>query len=324
MLRVYFIFLMFINLPCNGFIRLPSQQLSLSFRNLHICRDVVDGSTLENLEYEVEYYDEPNYNNDKYKGYKEIPLEEGSLSNFKNSGQVVNNKEIIVDLSNNQPFHQKGLSGMGIGIDLGTTNSAVAAIIQGKPVLLADPKTGARTIPSVVAYGPSDEILVGVKATEKFYDKEWKVFQSVKRVIGKTISETVMEGEDLSFYHVVDKEDRLKYMEEKGQLDELSRQLQPVLMRTMDASKFITPEDVSSQVLKRLKATAEEKLGLTVTRAVVTVPADFNQEQREATERAGLLAGFEKIKLLKVARYFLFVMFALFNIFTLLFTNLIN
>jgi molecular chaperone DnaK len=150
------------------------------------------------------------------------------------------------------------------GIDLGTTNSLIGVYDSGFPTLLADSE-GKRFIPSVVHYGEQGKILVGHEARRMEALHPDRTVASVKRLIGRRFGE---EGTE----HLAGS---------KGS---------PVTLRIGDRS--ITPEEVSSEILRRLKSIAEERLGTEITRAVITVPAYFNDTQRAATRRAGELAGF--------------------------------
>jgi molecular chaperone DnaK len=177
------------------------------------------------------------------------------------------------------------LEGKSVGIDLGTSNSAVAAIIDGKPAIIPN-SLGKRTTPSVVALVPREggseedfDIIVGEAALAM--DGQKNVFSSVKRVIGRSFDEArkIATG---SLHRAL--------------FDEFGEDLQlraPILKGT------VKPEEVSSHVVKQLISDAERHLGEKVTRAVITVPAYFTDKQREATEAAGMLAGLEKVKLLR-------------------------
>jgi len=156
---------------------------------------------------------------------------------------------------------------MIVGIDLGTTNSLIGAMDAGFPILLAD-GDGERLTPSVVHFPASGEPLVGRTATRaRVVDPEHTVY-SIKRFIGRRVGE---EADDVSY----------KLSGEKGA---------PVRVRMRD--RDYTPEEISALVLKKLRADAERALDTEITRAVITVPAYFNDAQRNATKAAGELAGF--------------------------------
>ncbi|MEO8206731.1 MAG: Hsp70 family protein, partial [Chthoniobacterales bacterium] len=162
---------------------------------------------------------------------------------------------------------------MIVGIDLGTTNSLVGAIDAGFPVLLAD-EDGERLTPSIVHFRADGEPIVGCKALRLRGIAPESTIASAKRLIG-------IRGETCK--------ENPPYLLEK----ETGR---PVRVKIGD--KFYLPEEVSSWVLRKLKADAEQALGVTVDRAVITVPAYFNNAQREATKRAGELAGLKVERIL--------------------------
>jgi molecular chaperone DnaK len=150
------------------------------------------------------------------------------------------------------------------GIDLGTTNSLIGVYESGFPTLLADAE-GNRLTPSVVHYGTEGEILVGREATRMQSLHPERTISSVKRLIGRRFGDEGTEG----------------IVGSKGSAVTI-----PI------HGKNLTPEEVSSEILKKLKVIAEQRLGTEVTRAVITVPAYFNDAQRAATRSAGELAGF--------------------------------
>jgi molecular chaperone DnaK len=162
-----------------------------------------------------------------------------------------------------------------IGIDLGTTNSLVAVLEEDGPRVLPDPATGARLLPSAVAFLPGGEVVVGQRARELAAERPLDTILSVKRFMG------------LGFEHVTD-EDRRRYRFAAAGSG-------PV--RFAVAGREVTPPEVSAHVLRELKRWAEAALGSTVSRAVVTVPAYFNDSQRQATKDAGRLAGLEVLRL---------------------------
>jgi len=172
------------------------------------------------------------------------------------------------------------LGGRSVGIDLGTTNSAVAAVVDGRPKILVN-IAGESTTPSVVAF-TGDKILVGAEAVEQANQNPANTFSSVKRVIGRKHKEAGKAVADPSLLsRLVDGPD--------GQ----------VALKCKELARDLLPQEVSTHVIRRLLDDAERELGEKVTRAVITVPAYFNDAQREATEAAGLLAGLEKVKLLR-------------------------
>jgi molecular chaperone DnaK len=156
---------------------------------------------------------------------------------------------------------------MIVGIDLGTTNSLIGAMDSGFPVLFADP-LGRRLTPSVVYFPEEGEPLVGHEASR--YGE--KAISSVKRLMGRRVGES---GIDRNIS---------------------GKQGEPVRLRA--GQRTVSPEEVSALILKKLKTDAERELGCTVDRAVITVPAYFNDAQRAATKRAGESAGFSVERLL--------------------------
>lgn len=159
-----------------------------------------------------------------------------------------------------------------IGIDLGTTNSAVAYMVAGKPEVIANAE-GNRTTPSVVAINKSGERLVGQVAQRQRVTNAKNTIYGVKRLIGRKFSDDeVQKDHDIMPYEIVKKGDG-------------------VAVKLGD--KDYSPEEVSAMILSKLKADAEAFLGEKVTEAVITVPAYFNDAQRQATKDAGKIAGLE-------------------------------
>tara|TARA_B100001248_G_scaffold245670_1_gene215695 strand:+ start:163 stop:2082 length:1920 start_codon:yes stop_codon:yes gene_type:complete len=157
-----------------------------------------------------------------------------------------------------------------IGIDLGTTNSVVAVMENGEPKILTN-EEGARTTPSVVAFSKDGSRLVGQVAKRQAVTNPEKTIYSAKRFIGRNFSEVKEEAKRIP-YKLVDKGG------------------QPAF--DIDGEVY-TPEQISAQVLQKLKKTAEDYLGQEVKEAVITVPAYFNDAQRQATKDAGKIAGLE-------------------------------
>lgn len=159
-----------------------------------------------------------------------------------------------------------------IGIDLGTTNSAMAYMIAGKPEVIANAE-GNRTTPSVVAIGKGNQRLVGQVAQRQRVTNATNTIYGVKRLIGRKFdSEEVQRDLDIMPYKIVRAGDGVK-----------------VAM----GDKEYSPEEVSAMILSKLKADAEAFLGESVTEAVITVPAYFDDSQRQATKDAGKIAGLE-------------------------------
>jgi molecular chaperone DnaK len=158
-----------------------------------------------------------------------------------------------------------------IGIDLGTTNSVVAVMEGGDPTVIANAE-GGRTTPSVVAFNKNQERLVGQTAKRQAVTNPDNTIYSVKRLIGHKYDEVSKEREMLS-YEIV-----------KGANNDARVKI-PV------TNKNYTPQEISAMILQKLKTDAEAYLGETVTEAVITVPAYFNDSQRQATKDAGKIAG---------------------------------
>src|SRR5574339_136128 len=160
-----------------------------------------------------------------------------------------------------------------IGIDLGTTNSCVAIMEGGKPKVIENSE-GARTTPSIVAYTDSEEILVGAPAKRQAVTNAKNTLFAVKRLIGRRFEEgEVQKDINLMPYKIVKADNGDAWVEVRG--------------------KKIAPPAVSAEVLRKMKKTAEDYLGEEVTEAVITVPAYFNDSQRQATKDAGRIAGLE-------------------------------
>ncbi len=158
-----------------------------------------------------------------------------------------------------------------IGIDLGTTNSCVAVMEGGEPVVIQNAE-GQRTTPSVVATTKNDERIVGQLAKRQAVTNPENTIYSIKRFMGRRLEELDSEKERIPF-PVLKSENNLAAVKMSG--------------------KVFTPPEISAMVLQNLKKTAEEHLGQTVTEAVITVPAYFNDSQRQATKDAGRIAGLE-------------------------------
>jgi len=160
-----------------------------------------------------------------------------------------------------------------IGIDLGTTNSCVAVMEAGKPRVLEN-KEGDRTTPSIVAYTDDSEIVVGQPAKRQAVTNPTNTLYAIKRLIGRKFSEDVVQRDiDLMPYKIVKAKNGDAWVEVKG--------------------KQMAPPEVSARVLMKMKADAEAYLGEEVTEAVITVPAYFNDSQRQATKDAGKIAGLD-------------------------------
>jgi len=166
--------------------------------------------------------------------------------------------------------------GKVIGIDLGTTNSAMAVLEGGEPTIIINAE-GERTTPSVVAFRKDGERIVGKPAKNQAVTNPENTITSIKRFVGRKFEETESERKTIS-YEVVKGKDGRSSVEIEG--------------------KDYTPEEISAMVLGKLKADAEKYLGETVTQAVITVPAYFNDMQRQATKDAGKIAGLEVLRII--------------------------
>ncbi len=162
-----------------------------------------------------------------------------------------------------------------VGIDLGTTNSLVAVLGDEGPRILTEPDTGARLLPSAVAFLPGDEVRVGEAARALAAERPFDTILSVKRFMG------------LGLEHVTD-DDRRRYRFAPGS---------PGVARFLAGGRALTAPEVSAHLLRELRRWAGAALGGTVTKAVITVPAYFNDSQRQATKDAGRLAGLEVLRL---------------------------
>ena len=160
-----------------------------------------------------------------------------------------------------------------IGIDLGTTNSCVSVMEGGKPKVIENSE-GARTTPSVVAYAEDGEILCGAPAKRQAVTNAKNTLFAIKRLIGRRFEEKEVQKDiDMMPYTIAKADNGDAWVEVRG--------------------KKIAPPQVSAEVLRKMKKTAEDYLGEEVTEAVITVPAYFNDSQRQATKDAGRIAGLE-------------------------------
>jgi molecular chaperone DnaK len=164
-----------------------------------------------------------------------------------------------------------------IGIDLGTTNSCVAILENGIAKVIENSE-GARTTPSIIAY-TKDEVLVGATAKRQAVTNPKNTIYASKRLIGRKFDEKEVQKDiDLMPYAIVKAENGDAWIEANGEK--------------------LAPQQVSAEVLRKMKKTAEDYLGTTVTQAVITVPAYFNDSQRQATKDAGRIAGLEVLRII--------------------------
>ncbi len=167
--------------------------------------------------------------------------------------------------------------GKVVGIDLGTTNSCVAVMEGGKPTVIANAE-GFRTTPSVVAFAKNGDRLVGQIAKRQAVMNPENTFYSVKRFIGRRFDEVTHEATEISY--------------------KVYNDGNSVRIEAPGLGKKFAPEEISAQVLRKLVDDASKYLGETVTQAVITVPAYFNDSQRQATKDAGKIAGIEVLRII--------------------------
>lgn len=167
-----------------------------------------------------------------------------------------------------------------LGIDLGTTNSCMAVLEGGEPVVIPNAE-GARTTPSVVAFTKNGERLVGQSAKRQAVTNPRNTIFSAKRLIGRKFTEVTEEASGLP-YEVVEGKNSDAYVKANSNGED----------------KTFAPEQISAFILQKLKADAEAYLGETVSKAVITVPAYFNDSQRQATKDAGTIAGLEVLRII--------------------------
>jgi len=160
-----------------------------------------------------------------------------------------------------------------IGIDLGTTNSCVA-VVEGKQQKVIENAEGARTTPSVIAYTDNDEVLVGLPAKRQAVTNPENTLYAIKRLIGRTFDdEVVSKDADMVPYKIIKADNGDAWVEA--------------------SNKKLAPPQVAAEILKKMKKTAEDYLGHEIKEAVITVPAYFNDSQRQATKDAGKIAGLD-------------------------------
>ncbi|WP_103122541.1 molecular chaperone DnaK [Methylopila sp. Yamaguchi] len=165
-----------------------------------------------------------------------------------------------------------------IGIDLGTTNSCVA-VMEGKQAKVIENAEGSRTTPSMVAFGKDGEVLVGQPAKRQAVTNPENTIFAIKRLIGRRFDDPIVEKDKgLVSYRIVPGDNGDAWVEANG--------------------KKYSPSQISAYILQKMKETAEQYLGETVTQAVITVPAYFNDSQRQATKDAGRIAGLEVLRII--------------------------
>ena len=165
-----------------------------------------------------------------------------------------------------------------IGIDLGTTNSCLA-VVEGQQPKVIENAEGGRTTPSVIGYSDENEVLVGTPAKRQAVTNPEKTLYAIKRLIGRRFDDDVVKKDmDMVPYEIIKADNGDAWVK----VDD----------------KKLAPPQISAEVLKKLKKTAEEYLGHDVKEAVITVPAYFNDSQRQATKDAGKIAGLEVLRII--------------------------
>ncbi|MEL6291794.1 MAG: Hsp70 family protein, partial [Pseudomonadota bacterium] len=165
-----------------------------------------------------------------------------------------------------------------IGIDLGTTNSCVSVMEGGSPKVIVNAE-GANTTPSIVAFSEDEERLVGQPAKRQAVTNPTNTFFAIKRLIGRRYDDpTVAKDKELVPYEIVQGPNGDAWVKANG--------------------KEYSPQQISAFILQKMKETAEAYVGSTVTQAVITVPAYFNDAQRQATKDAGKIAGLEVLRII--------------------------
>src|SRR6201993_3089908 len=165
-----------------------------------------------------------------------------------------------------------------IGIDLGTTNSCVAVMEGGEPVVIANVE-GTRTTPSMIAFTESGEVLVGQQAKRQAVTNPENTLFAIKRLIGRKFDTDVVKRDiAISPFKIVRADNGDAWVEVRG--------------------KKYSPPEISAFILQKMKQTAEDHLGEKVTEAVITVPAYFNDSQRQATKDAGRIAGLNVLRII--------------------------
>lgn len=165
-----------------------------------------------------------------------------------------------------------------IGIDLGTTNSCVAIMDGDKPRVIENAE-GARTTPSIVAFADNDEVLVGQPAKRQAVTNPKNTLYAIKRLIGRRFDEKEVQKDiNLVPYNIVKADNGDAWVSVND--------------------KKLAPPEISARVLQKMKKTAEDYLGEKVTDAVITVPAYFNDSQRQATKDAGKIAGLNVLRII--------------------------
>ena len=197
-----------------------------------------------------------------------------NFTEFEDIFLLINNIYIYILLINRNIFIMTKV----VGIDLGTTNSVVAAIEGGQPTVITSAE-GLRTTPSIIAYTKKQELLVGQIAKRQAVINPENTFYSVKRFIGSKENEISQDAKQLPYKVLKDQNGNIK-------------------INCSSLKTEFSPEEISAQVLRKLVKDASKYLGQEVTQAVITVPAYFNDSQRQATMDAGKIAGIEVLRII--------------------------
>jgi L1 cell adhesion molecule like protein len=211
--------------------------------------------------------------------------ERGNLSlEFYEKNLKENLNVVFIEISEENLKHCPRIP--AIGIDLGTTNSCVAFFKNGKPkgeVIVIPNELGNNTTPSFVGFDPNNEIIVGDLAIEQSYSNTQNVIYSAKRIIGRQFNdEKVQENVNYWPFKVIDDGNNIAKIE----------------VETNKNKKSYFPEQISAMILNKLKAAAEKYIGSEIKNVVITVPAYFNDSQKEATKDAGRIAGLNVLKII--------------------------
>lgn len=187
--------------------------------------------------------------------------------------------KIPIDLNKGDLKEIKTIQGnIIIGIDLGTTNSLVAYVQDGQPKVVTDHTGSNALVPSIIHFERPNSVVVGRDALSKLIDDPANTIFSTKRLMGKSYQD-VENYQDFFSYQIIDNE------------------AENSLVKIKIKDKFYTPIELSSKILEQLKRRVEKTLGTIVDRAVITVPAYFNDAQRQATRDAGKLAGLDVLRI---------------------------
>ncbi len=186
--------------------------------------------------------------------------------------------KIGIDLQSGSIQKEENPQELIVGIDLGTTNSLVAWVQDGEPVAIRDENGSTALLPSVLHFTAEGQILTGYPALQKIATEPEHTIYSVKRLLGKSY-EDISEHQSYFGYRIINNEDENS------------------LVKIQVYDRFYTPVELSAEILKALKKRAERQIGKEIGKAVITVPAYFNDAQRQATRDAGKLAGLDVLRI---------------------------